>query len=565
MNGKVYVGKKALSLTEYEKSPPISGVILWVDDNNSFKAGDESGTVIEQDCPYATQSMANSLLSALKGYEYRGLEADGAKVSPIAELGDGLTVSGIYTQLAYQNIRFSSGEVMDASAPGSDETLHEYKTEGETTKYFNHQISETRSQIIKTAEEIRLEVENEINGLSAEFTVKLGEISAELRDEINGLSSSLTIKIDSITSTVQGQGGQISQIQQTVSSITSQITGINGDISSIEQYLDSITLSVSNGSTSSTIQLKAGSATISSQTIQMNGLVTFTGLSSGTTTINGACIKTGLIDADRLNLTGAITFWDLSTAVQNDIENAIFTANTAQSSIDRWSYSGTTYIDGSRIMTGTVSASTLEGGEIRLLDRSGQPVGMIELSAASSYGGQKVVLRSGAIELNSMAGDVYIRSGSYGTYLQLKDDVFVGNGDLAPHSSGAQSCGTSARRWSEVYVSTSEITTSDRNLKNNINYELSAYDSLFSALKPCGFQYNNGKSGRTHLGLIAQDVEEALEAAGLTSLDFAGFVKSPVEEADGGYVYSLRYEEFIAICIRQIQLLIHRVDALEGE
>ena len=565
MNGKVYVGKKALSLTEYEKSPPISGVILWVDDNNSFKAGDESGTVIEQDCPYATQQMANNLLATLQGYSYQGLEANGAKVSPIAELGDGITVNGLYTQLAYQNIRFSTGEVMDVAAPGSDETLHEYKTEGETTKYFNHQISETRSQIIKTAEEIRLEVENEVKGLSAEFTVRLGEISAELRDEINGLSSSLTIKIDSITSTVQGQGGQISQIQQTVSSITSQITGINGDISSIEQYLDSITLSVSNGSTSSTIQLKAGSATISSQTIQMNGLVTFTGLSSGTTTINGACIKTGLIDADRLNLTGAITFGDLSTTVQNDIENAIFTANTAQSSIDRWSYSGTTYIDGNRIMAGTVSASTLEGGEIRLLNGSGQPVGLIELSAASSYGGQKVVLRSGAIELNSMAGDVYIRSGSYGTYLQLKDDVFVGNGDLAPHSSGAQSCGTSARRWSEVYVSTSEITTSDRNLKNNINYELSAYDSLFSALKPCGFQYNNGKSGRTHLGLIAQDVEEALEAAGLTSLDFAGFVKSPVEDADGGYVYSLRYEEFIALCIRQIQLLIHRVDALEGK
>lgn len=587
MNGKVYVGKKALSLTEYEKSPPISGVILWVDDNNSFKAGDESGTVIEQDCPYATQSMANSLLSALKGYEYRGLEADGAKVSPIAELGDGLTVSGIYTQLAYQNIRFSSGEVMDASAPGSDETLHEYKTEGETTKYFNHQISETRSQIIKTAEEIRLEVENEVKGLSAEFTVRLGEISAELRDEINGLSSSLTIKIDSIqasledeinglsssltikidsiTSTVQGQGGQISQIQQTVSSITSQITGINGDISSLEQLVDSITLSVSNGSTSSTIQLKAGSATISSQTIQMNGLVTFTGLSSGTTTINGACIKTGLIDADRLNLTGAITFGDLSTAVQNDIENAIFTANTAQSSIDRWSYSGTTYIDGSRIMTGTVSASILEGGQIRLLDGSGQPVGLIDLAAASSYGGQKVMLESGAIELNSRAGDIFIRSGSYGTYLQLKDDVFVGNGDLAPHSSGAQSCGTSARRWSEVYTASSNITTSDRNRKHDIRYDLSPYDALFGTLRPCAFQYNNGRSGRTHLGLIAQDVEEALEAAGLTSLDFAGFVKSPVEDADGGYVYSLRYEEFIALCIRQIQLLIHRVDALEGE
>ncbi|WP_294475961.1 gp58-like family protein [uncultured Intestinimonas sp.] len=368
----------------------------------------------------------------------------------------------------------------------------------------------------------------------------------------------------SLTSRISSAEGNVSTLRQTAQSLSTQISSTQGDLSRLTQTVNGFTLEVRNGDTASTIQLKSGSALIASQTIQMSGLVTFTGLAQGATTINGACIKTGLIDAGRLNLTGAITFGDLSTAVQNDIENAIYTANAAQSSIDRWSYSGTTYIDGSRIMTGTVSASTLEGGEIRLLDRSGQPVGLIELSAASSYGGQKVVLRSGAIELNSMAGDVYIRSGSYGTYLQLKDDVFVGNGDLAPHSSGAQSCGTSARRWSEVYTASSDITTSDRNRKHDIRYDLSPYDALFGTLRPCAFQYNNGRSGRTHLGLIAQDVEQALEAAGLTSLDFAGFVKSPDEETDGGYVYSLRYEEFIPLCIHQIQRLDQRVRALEG-
>ena len=368
----------------------------------------------------------------------------------------------------------------------------------------------------------------------------------------------------SLTSRISSAEGNVSTLRQTAQSLSTQISSTQGDLSRLTQTVNGFTLEVRNGDTASTIQLKSGSALIASQTIQMSGLVTFTGLAQGATTINGACIKTGLIDAGRLNLTGAITFGDLSTAVQNDIENAIYTANAAQSSIDRWSYSGTTYIDGSRIMTGTVSASILEGGQIRLLDGSGQPVGLIDLAAASSYGGQKVMLESGAIELNSRAGDIFIRSGSYGTYLQLKDAVFVGNGDLAPHSSGAQSCGTSARRWSEVYTASPDITTSDRNRKHDIRYDLSPYDALFGTLRPCAFQYNNGRSGRTHLGLIAQDVEQALEAAGLTSLDFAGFVKSPDEETDGGYVYSLRYEEFIPLCIHQIQRLDQRVRALEG-
>lgn len=368
----------------------------------------------------------------------------------------------------------------------------------------------------------------------------------------------------SLTSRISDAEGNISVLQQTSQSLTSRISNAEGDISSLTQTVNGFTLEVSNGSTSSVIRLLSGSAEISSQTIQMNGLVTFTGLANGTTTINGGCIKTGLIDADRLNLTGAITFSDLSSSVRNDIDDALSTAQTAQSTVDRWSYSGTTYIDGTRIMTGTVSASTLEGGEINLLNGSGQTAGIIELTGASSYGGQKVVLRSGAIELNSQAGDVYIRSGSYGNYLQLSNGVFVGVGDLAPHSSGAQSCGTSARRWSDIYVSASAITTSDRNLKHDIRYDLSAYDALFDALKPCSFQYDNGRSGRTHLGLIAQDVEEALEAAGLTSLDFAGFIKSPDEEAEGGYLYSLRYEEFVALCVREIQRLDQRVRKLEG-
>lgn len=402
----------------------------------------------------------------------------------------------------------------------------------------------------------------DVDGNLASLTITAEQLISRMTDA-EGNISVLQQTSTSLTSRISDAEGNISVLQQTSQSLTSRISNAEGDISSLTQTVNGFTLEVSNGSTSSVIRLLSGSAEISSQTIQMNGLVTFTGLANGTTTINGSCIKTGLIDAAYLNLTGAITFSDLSTSVQNDIDDALNTAQTAQSTVDRWVYPGTTYIDGTRIMTGTVSASTLEGGEINLLNASGQTAGIIELTGASSYGGQKVVLRSGAIELNSQAGDVYIRSGSYGTYIQLRDDVFIGQGDLAPHSSGAQSCGTSARRWSAVYADSSEITTSDRNRKNNISYDLSAYDVLFQALKPCSFRYNNGESGRTHLGLISQDVEEAMEAAGLTSLDFAGFVKSPDKEAEGGYVYSLRYEEFISLCILEIQRLDQRVRELE--
>ena len=390
MNGKVFVGQKALSLTEYEKTAPISGVILWVDDENCYEAGDETGTVIEQDCPYATQQMANNLLATLQGYSYQGLEANGAKVSPIAELGDGITVNGLYTQLAYQNIRFSTGEVMDVAAPGKTETLHEYQTEGYTTQQFTHQIAETRSLISKTSEEILLKVENELEGLSSSFSV------------------------------------QLQQIQ-------SQVTGLNGQVSSITQKVDNITLSVSNGSTSSSISLSVGGVTVSSQTIQMNGLVTFTGLANGTTTIDGACIKTGTIEASRIdtdslyvnaaNITGSLTIGQLpnNVATTGDIPDRVSELEndegyqTERGVVEIIDGTVTAdYVNALRI-----TARTLQGREVELLDSGGSKVGAMEIVNTNTGDGLTIGTNRGGIRIETgRSGNIYISSG-YGPFLML--------------------------------------------------------------------------------------------------------------------------------------------------
>lgn len=100
------------------------------------------------------------------------------------------------------------------------------------------------------------------------------------------------------------------------------MSGLSGEVSAIAQYAGSITLSVTNGETASVIALKAGETVIASESIHMSGMVTFDGLSGGTTTIDGACIKTGTVSASRLDLTGAITFADLSDEVRNDIDDS---------------------------------------------------------------------------------------------------------------------------------------------------------------------------------------------------------------------------------------------------
>ena len=135
------------------------------------------------------------------------------------------------------------------------------------------------------------------------------------------------------------------------------------------------------------------------------------------------------------------------------------------------------------------------------------------------------------------------------------------SGSAAPETDGGGSLGYSNNRWSVVYAQTGTISTSDREKKTDISYELAQYDALFDRLRPACYRLKDGTSGRIHTGLIAQDVEQALSACGLDGSAFAAFVRSPRE--DGGADYGLRYEELTALCIRQIQKLAERVKRLE--
>lgn len=179
-------------------------------------------------------------------------------------------------------------------------------------------------------------------------------------------------------------------------------------------------------------------------------------------------------------------------------------------------------------------------------------------------------------------------NGQFDTYYLRSD-----SGALRDRTGDNQiNSGTSGHRWKQVYAGTATISTSDRNLKKDIKELNENHLKFFLLLTPVSFQFIDGDSGRTHIGFIAQDVEEAMVQCGLTALDFAGFCKDvkvqtvPVEktveledgtvatytdyvdeavvDADGKpeYIYSLRYEEFIALITYATQKLYKRVDEL---
>ena len=115
-------------------------------------------------------------------------------------------------------------------------------------------------------------------------------------------------------------------------------------------------------------------------------------------------------------------------------------------------------------------------------------------------------------------------------------------------------------RGTAVYLASSgAAVTSDERKKNSIEPLPDAYEAMLDKLTPVRYKYNDGKSGRYHAGFRAQEVKAALEAAGLTTQDFGGFVDLNGDGEELGLIYA----EFIALLLQKIKRQEQRIAALE--
>lgn len=166
----------------------------------------------------------------------------------------------------------------------------------------------------------------------------------------------------------------------------------------------------------------------------------------------------------------------------------------------------------------------------------------------------------------------------FGPAQQQLDDTSIG----APNTTAIR--GKYVRLYTNasggVYLGSSGTTaiTSDENLKDIYDMD-SRYDDFFDNLIPSTYIYKSTerqKYHRKHMGFGARQVEDALRKAGLTTEEFAGVLidKDVTLSADEmgteenmhfDELYSLRYEEFIPITIKQVQELKKEVSLLKEE
>ena len=279
--------------------------------------------------------------------------------------------------------------------------------------------SELSSTITQTASEIRQEVKNTTDGLDSKITQTANSISAEITARENAdteLSTRITANENGITSEVSRATGKenelasdISTITQNVDNISTRIDTVEGNYSTINQTVNEISLEVGNkadangGALISLINADTSTAKISADKITLEGEVSFIKKgdnvseltndkgylvgddlgATGATVIDGGRITTGIISANRLDLSGTLTVGSNISQLTNDAGYAT-TGDIPTKTSDLYNDSGFidssdtvdfaklsklkdanyTIINGGNITTGTIQAGVVFAGSL---------------------------------------------------------------------------------------------------------------------------------------------------------------------------------------------------------
>ena len=227
--------------------------------------------------------------------------------------------------------------------------------------------------ISKTSEEILLQVENELKGLSSSFSVQLQQITARV-DGLEGDFTEVSVTLDGLTVT-DGSG-------------TTKIKGNRVETENL--YVNAANIS----------------GTLTANQINLTGAITWGDLAS---------------DAQS-QVTNA---QNLASSAYGTAVSAQTAANTANSQLYAWTYPGSTMINGQMLMTGTVMASKLLGGSVGLLASDQTVVGSLDIAYTTTGIGLGMTSNYGGMRLKAAGGNVYVESG-YGPYVQLGQGAGIG-------------------------------------------------------------------------------------------------------------------------------------------
>ena len=310
--GKMNLGKRLSDLSISPQFNGYSGVEIVIDEETSVFAGNNTGRILTINNPWGTQEQANNILAGIQGFQYQPYTASGALLTPAAELGDAVTVNGVYSGVYRMSRNHSAMMSADISAPQDEEINHEYPYEAKRN----------------------LEISREFRAVESKFAIQSNEISAKV-SQTGGNDSSVGWSLTSEAWTVMANNTEVFRIDQSGATVTGVIRATSGDIggfnigpSSIYNGMESID-SASNGVYIGTNGISVGGGKFK---VTSGGAVSATNMTlTGTLNIGGANITAAALRSGAQSAYSNSDYWSNGVTTAN---SALTTANTAKTKAD---------------------------------------------------------------------------------------------------------------------------------------------------------------------------------------------------------------------------------------
>ena len=398
LSESVFIGRSASGYTTTPELPKYTKVRINVDDESCYEAG-SGDNVLELDCPWGSQQMANDILESIGEFVYRPYDTDWARLDPAAELGDGVTINGIFSGIYVNETNFSTLMAARISAPQENMVDHEYPYKSLAERKTSRQIAQTKASLRVNTDSIAAEVtarKKSDTELRSAISLNADSISAEVSARTSGeteMKSSIKANADSLAAEVSarksGESEMKSSIKANASSSAAEVsarkTGESQVRSTLELHTKEIAARVtqSGGSsssfgwslTASGFVLQSSGKTVFQATkngVDITGKITATSGYIGTKT-NGFTITEKAIYNKLSSLYGTVNGiyigadgialgggkFRVTSSGQLYATNGTFTGNVYANKIQTGGNAGT--IQGSQIGSGTITTANTNG------------------------------------------------------------------------------------------------------------------------------------------------------------------------------------------------------------
>lgn len=237
---KIALGQKVSTHDVSPQFDTYSGVEILVDEDTVivWPTNDDqrnAGRVLRIENPAGTLAQAKAILAELQsnGFQYQPFTATGALLDPAAELGDGVTVNGVYSGIYKMSRDYSSLMSAEIEAPQDEEIDHEYPYEPKQDRIYKREIAQNKAQISITQSQIQSEVTRATNAestLRSSITQTSTSIRADVLAKSGGTSSSFGWNLTNNSWTLTSNN-------QTVFKATSSGVEVKGKITATSGYI----------------------------------------------------------------------------------------------------------------------------------------------------------------------------------------------------------------------------------------------------------------------------------------------------------------------------------------